>query len=174
MHAHLSPADPFATTPVVPPKARPNQFVTFSAGDKAFGVDIMSVREIRSWSRTTQLPGRPFGAKGVLDIRGSIVEVFDLSAILGGSDTEPLPGHVVLVVSMEETNVGILVDSVSDIIFAEPEDFRDAPAAGTDVQSAKVSGLVQQDDRLIAILDLRTLFPSFVEKDQRSPALSHN
>lgn len=174
MNAHLSVADPFASTPATPPAGRPNQFVTFSAGDQSFGVDIMSVREIRSWSPTTQLPGRPLGAKGVLDIRGSVVEVFDLSAILGGSDTQPLPGHVVLVVSIDETNVGILVDSVSDIIFAEPEDFREAPGAGMDEAGSKVSGLVQQDDRLIAILDLAALFPSLRGAEKSCSVLCQN
>jgi len=146
----------------VPPAAAEsiaNQFVTFSAGDKAYGVDIMAVREIRSWSPTTELPDGPFGARGVLDIRGSVVEVYDLSAILGGPSTEAVPGHVVLVVSMGETNVGILVDSVSDIIFAEESDFRAAPAAGRNAHNAKVSGLVRQGERLIAILNLNTLFP---------------
>lgn len=136
-----------------------NQFVTFSAGDKAYGVDIMSVREIRSWSPTTELPDGPFGACGVLDIRGSVVEVYDLSAILGGPRSEAVPGRVVLVVSMGETNVGILVDSVSDIIFADPADFRSSPSAGRDRRNAKVSGLVRQGERLIAILNLTNLFP---------------
>ena len=143
--------------------ATANQFVTFSAADKAYGVDIMAVREIRSWSPTTELPGGPFGARGVLDIRGSIVEVYDLSSILGGPATEARPGHVVLVVSMGGTNVGILVDSVSDIIFAEEADFRSAPSAGRDRDSAKVSGLVRLEDRLIAILNLKALFPEASE-----------
>eukprot|EP01035_Chromulina_nebulosa_P000755 gene755-1021_t len=169
MAPHPASADPFASARDTPTADRPNQFVTFSTGDKSFGVDIMSVREIRSWSPTTQLPGRPFGAKGVLDIRGSVVEVYDLSAILGSDATEPKPGHVVLVVAMGATDVGILVDSVSDIIFAEPGDFRDAPMSGTASESAKVSGLVQQKDRLIAILDLNALFPQAM----LPPAASH-
>ena len=140
-------------------RAIANQFVTFSAGDNAYGIDIMAVREIRSWSPTTELPGGPFGTRGVLEIRGSVVEVYDLSAILGGPSTDARPGHVVLVVSMGNTNVGILVDAVSDIIFAEEADFRTAPSAGRDSTEAKVSGLVRQDDRLIAILNLEALFP---------------
>jgi purine-binding chemotaxis protein CheW len=63
-------------------------------------------------------------------------------------------------VSQDGTNVGILVDSVSDIIFAEPGDFREAPTIGNFPGNTKVSGLVQQDDRLIAILDLNVLFSS--------------
>ena len=134
-----------------------NQFVTFTAGENAYGIDIMAVREIRSWMPMTELPGQPFGACGVLDIRGSVVEVYDLSTLLGGRGTDPQRGHVVLVVALGDTNVGILVDSVSDIIFAKPDDFRDAPPSGRD--DGKVSGLVKQEERLVAILNLDTLFP---------------
>jgi purine-binding chemotaxis protein CheW len=137
-----------------------NQFVTFRAGDQAYGIDIMAVREIRSWSPTTQLPDGPLGACGVLDIRGSVVEVYDLSEMLGGPRTQPRPGHVVLVVSKGKDNVGILVDAVSDIIFAEQDEYRPAPSAGRNDASKRVSGLVRQEDRLIAILNLRALFPN--------------
>ena len=157
MDTFPSEAEPMAPRPGSIDLPPTNQFVTFSAGDKAYGVDIMAVREIRSWSPTTELPDGPFGARGVLDIRGSVVEVYDLSAILGGPSTDARPGHVVLVVSLYDLNVGILVDSVSDIIFAEPGDFRKAPSAGD--PAAKVSGLVRQQDRLIAILNLEALFP---------------
>jgi len=136
-----------------------NQFVTFSAGDKGYGVDIMAVREIRSWSPTTELPDGSYSACGVLDIRGTVVEVHDLSAMLGGQRLQPEPGHVVLVVSLGETNVGILVDSVSDIIFAKDDEFREAPNSNGDPSGAKVSRLVRQEDRLIAILNLQALFP---------------
>lgn len=136
-----------------------NQFVTFSAGGKAYGIDVMAVREIRSWSPTTQLPDGAYGARGVLDIRGSVVEVYDLSAMLGGPSTAPVPGHVVLVVAIGECNVGILVDSVSDIIFADEADFRPAPGAKRNPQNSRVSGLVRQHEGLIAILNLETLFP---------------
>tara|TARA_R110002020_G_scaffold47707_4_gene135818 strand:- start:586 stop:1077 length:492 start_codon:yes stop_codon:yes gene_type:complete len=136
-----------------------NQFVTFSADNKGYGVDIMAVREIRSWSPTTELPDGSYSACGVLDIRGTVVEVHDLSAMLGGQRLQAEPGHVVLVVSLGDTNVGILVDSVSDIIFAKDEEFRAAPNTGGDPSSAKVSRLVRQEDRLIAILNLPALFP---------------
>ncbi|MDP2779330.1 chemotaxis protein CheW [Devosia sp.] len=136
-----------------------NQFVTFSAGDKGYGVDIMAVREIRSWSPTTELPDGAHSACGVLDIRGTVVEVHDLAAMLGGQKLQAARGHVVLVVSLGATNVGILVDSVSDIIFAKDDEFRDAPGHGGDPASAKVSRLVRQEDRLIAILNLQALFP---------------
>jgi purine-binding chemotaxis protein CheW len=139
-----------------------NQFVTFTCGQRAFGIEIMSVREIRSWSPTTQLPGQPFGAQGVLDIRGSIVEVYDLATLLGaGGYEDGSAGKVVLVASLGQGEVGIIVDAVSDIIFARPEDMRPAPTQGQGRGDGTVSALVKNEDRLIAILNLPALFPSY-------------
>lgn len=136
------------------------QFVTFTCSGRAFGIDIMSVREIRSWSPTTELPGQPHGAKGVLDIRGSVVQVYDLAVLLGGYGSEMNSGQVVLVVSLDRQDVGLLVDTVSDIIFAQPEDLRPVPASGGDRSNAMVSGMFKNEDRLIAILNLNAMFPS--------------
>lgn len=142
-------------------KVSPSQFVTFASGSRAFGIDIMAVREIRSWTPVTELPGQPHGAKGVLDIRGNIVQVYDLGTLLGAravtaSDTQP---QVVLVVSLSKFDVGLLVDSVSDIIFADGDDLRRVPKSERG-GSGQVSALVRNEDRLIAILDLGALFPS--------------
>ena len=137
------------------------QFVTFTCSGRAFGIDIMSVREIRSWSPTTELPGQPHGAKGVLDIRGSVVQVYDLAVLLGGYGSEVNAGQVVLVVSLDNQDVGLLVDTVSDIIFAQPEDLRPVPGSGGDPSNGMVSGMFKNEDRLIAILNLAAMFPSY-------------
>lgn len=137
-----------------------DQFVTFTCSGRAFGVDIMSVREIRSWSPTTELPGQPHGAKGVLDIRGSIVQVYDLAVMLGGQGGQSAAGQVVLVVSLDRQDVGLLVDTVSDIIFAQPEDLRPLPPSSTGRGNAMVTGMFKNEDRLIAILNLDAMFPA--------------
>jgi purine-binding chemotaxis protein CheW len=153
----------FDDTETAPGESRlPNQFVTFNCGSRAFGIDIMAVREIRSWAPVTELPQQPFGATGVLDIRGSIVQVFDLITLLGGesSDREDRSAQVVLVVSLTTQDVGLLVDSVSDIIFAQGDELRSAPRADGLDQANAVLGLVKKKDLLIAILDLKALFPA--------------
>lgn len=142
-----------------------SQFVTFVCADRALGLDIMSVREIRSWSPTTLLPDQAPAARGVLDIRGSIVPVYDLAMMLGveAGGGGVRSGQVVLVVSLASHDIGIVVDSVSDIIFSGPEDLRPVPTDQRGSQQAsKVSGLVRNEDRLIAILDLGALFPAVV------------
>lgn len=137
-----------------------NQFVTFTSGDRAFGIDIMCVREIRSWSPTTELPSQPFGAIGVLDIRGAIVQVYHLQRMLGTHGGDGEAGQVVLVVSLKRQDVGLLVNSVSDIIFAQPDDIRPVPGAKPGERSGgQVAFLVKNESRLIGILDLAALFP---------------
>lgn len=141
-----------------------NQFVTFISGDRAFGIDIMSVREIRSWSPTTELPSQPFGAIGVLDIRGAIVQVYDLQRMLGSHGGNGEAGQVVLVVSLKRQDVGLLVNSVSDIIFAQPDDLRAVPGSTPGQRSGgQVAFLVKNESRLIGILDLSALFPGEME-----------
>ena len=139
--------------PMDGPQARANQFVTFYIGDNAYGIDIMAVREIRSWTPTTDLPDQAHGARGVLDIRGSIVEVFDLSVVLGSGARDHQANQVVLVVAIGDRDVGLAVDSVSDIVDAADSDFADPPKQG-----GKVAAIVRQNELLISVLDLDVLF----------------
>lgn len=140
--------------------ATTNQFVTFTSGDRAFGIDIMCVREIRSWSPVTELPSQPFGAIGVLDIRGKIVQVYDLQRMLGSHGGGDGAGQVVLVVSLKTQDVGLLVNSVSDIVFAQEEELRPLPGQPGRSDDGQVSFMVKIEDRLIGILNLSALFPA--------------
>ena len=135
-----------------------NQFVTFSCGDRSFGLDIMSVREIRSWSAVTVVPGQAHGALGVLDIRGKIVEVYDLATLIDAYGDRETVNRVVIVVSLGARELGVVVDTVSDIIFANADDMR-PPPRGKPAREASVSALINTDGRLIAILNLAALFP---------------
>lgn len=136
-----------------------DQFVTFASGGVAYGVDIMAVREIRSWQPTTPLPHRGPAAMGVLDVRGTVIEVFDLAGLLGGEVREPTAGSVVLVLAVRERLVGIVVDSVSDIIQAPASNLMQVPAAGSGGLSNPVSMMVETTEKLVGILDLEILFP---------------
>lgn len=136
-----------------------NQFVTFRVGETAYGIDIMTVREIRSWTPTTQLPGRTSAARGVLDIRGQVIEVYDLAVVLGGAPTEANPEQVIIVVALGDTDVGLLVDAVSDIIFVSQADMLEPPEDGHSAGAAgQIATMVNHDDKLTAILNAGALF----------------
>jgi purine-binding chemotaxis protein CheW len=134
------------------------QYVAFELGDRLYGVEITSVREIRQWSRATELPNQPHYGRGVLDIRGEVVPVHDLRARFGGPMVEVTDSHVVLIVLIRNMSMGILVDAVSDIIDLSAADMRPVPEGARDAEHETISHLANHDDRMIALINLSALF----------------
>jgi len=133
-----------------------SQFVTFSCASRNYGIDIMAVREIRSWSPVTEVPDQPQAVRGVLDIRGEVVQVFDLNLLLGSALNKVTDSHVVIIVSVADKSIGILVDAVSDIINVGIKDMRPAPPNGGN-GSGVVSGMAKHKDTLFSILNMAPL-----------------
>ncbi len=141
-------------------EAEDGQCVAFSVNGLNYAVDIMLVQEIRSWSPTSTIPGQHPASMGVMDIRGEVVEVYDLSALLGGAATKATSGHVVLVLALGTAVVGILVDGVSDIIQINDENLQPAPRSSTSKLDGVVKGIVTLSDHMVALLDLSRVIGS--------------
>lgn len=142
-----------------------NQFVTFTCGKRAFGVEIMSVREIRGWSPLTELPGQDYGGVGVLDIRGNVIEVYDLAMMLGAESDIARTNRVVLVAALGGIELGLVVDTVSDIIYAQQDAMRRPPSTPGGGSGA-VSVMIKSEEALVSILDLAKLFPAYARGDK--------
>jgi purine-binding chemotaxis protein CheW len=134
------------------------QFITFSVGTEEFGVDIITVREIKGWTATTTLPNSPRYMRGVLNLRGTIVPIYDLRARFGLGDTEATKNHVIVIVAVSERIIGILVDAVSDILTIGAEDVCPVPEMDSGVDQRFLTGLVAVDQRMVALLALEQLF----------------
>ncbi|WP_206201968.1 chemotaxis protein CheW [Terasakiella sp. SH-1] len=119
-----------------------NQYITFTIGEEEYGVDIMAVREIKAWTETTHLPNTPEFMRGVLNLRGLIVPIFDLRCRFGMGLTEATKMHVVVIVQVENRMVGILVDTVSDIISISKNEVQDVPKMDRNIDDEYLSGLV--------------------------------
>jgi purine-binding chemotaxis protein CheW len=146
-----SPLDPLMRTADAE-GVQTRQLVCFTIGDETYGIDIRAVREIRAWSATTLLPNAPDFVRGVINLRGTVVPILDLRARFGRGQTEPTKVHVVIVVSIESRVVGILVDTVSDILAVVETDIRPVPEiGGADVQEY-LDGLITQGDQMIALV----------------------
>lgn len=130
------------------------ELLTFRLADQEYAVDIMSVREIRGWTRATPMPHAPACMKGVINLRGTVLPVMDLAARLGLPPREQTERNVIIVVKQEDSMTGLLVDAVSDII-ALPEDAMQPPP---DLQPGGpgnvVSALTLVEERMIRVLDL--------------------
>ncbi len=135
-----------------------HQFLTFTVQKEEYGVDIMTVREIKGWTETTRLPNAPEFMRGVMNLRGLIIPIFDLSARFNHGLTEATPKHVVIILAVKDRNIGILVDAVSDILDASSEQIKPAPTADNTTDSAFINGLISVADRMVVLLDVEHLF----------------
>ncbi len=136
------------------------QFISFTIGAEEYGVDIMAIREIKGWTATTDLPNTPPYVRGVINLRGAIVPIFDLRARFGGGATNANARHVIIVVAVRSRVVGLLVDAVADIITIASGSIQPVPELERKVDTGFLSGLVTVDGRMVALLDLDRLFDS--------------
>jgi purine-binding chemotaxis protein CheW len=131
-----------------------SQFISFAIGDDQYGVDIMSVREIKGWSQITQLPRQPDYMRGVLNLRGVMVPIIDLRCRFGQGMTEATPLHVVIVVQIGANHVGLLADRVLDIVGCDASQVQPVPRVAQGSRVDFLSGLVTIESGMIALIDL--------------------
>lgn len=139
-----------------PPDSR--QFITFLIGTEEYGVDILAVREIKAWAEVTLLPNTPAFVRGVINLRGSILPVFDLRARFGLGLTHPTSRHVIIVVWTGSKLIGVLVDKVSEIVTLNANDVRAVPEIGFSVDNEFLIGLAAVNDVLVALINIECLF----------------
>lgn len=140
-------------------QTEPLEFVTLVAGGQSFGIGIRQVREIRRWSPVTPLPHAPFGVLGVINLRGAVVPILDLSARLGLGPCAAGERSVFVVARADSRTVGLLVDSVSEIVEVRRDQLRDLPAAAGLDAAQGVQSLVDTGDGMIRVVDLRAVLP---------------
>jgi len=136
------------------------EFISFAIGDDQYGVDIMAVREIKDWSNVTHLPRQPEYVRGVLNLRGTMVPIIDLRCRFGQGATEATPMHVVIIVQIDDRQVGLLADRVLDIVSFDPSQIQPVPRIAQGSRTDFLSGLVTVDDAMIALINLPNLLSS--------------
>lgn len=134
------------------------QFLTFKVGSEEYGVNLITVREIKGWQETTRLPNMPEYLRGVMNLRGTILPVFDLRMRFGGAATEPSARHVIIILGLESRDIGILVDGVSDILTVAGSDIKPAPETQSARMRESVDGLISEEDRMVVLLNPEHLF----------------
>jgi len=137
------------------------QYLSFVLGKEEYGVDILRVQEIRSWEPVSRVPNVPPYEKGVVNLRGAIVPIIDLRERFSLSKVEYTPLTVVVVLQTGSGNhtriMGVVVDSVSDVISIEKSEIQGAPDFGTKVSNEFINGLVSVSERMVMLLDVDKL-----------------
>lgn len=142
------------------PASDVRQYISFTIGAEEYGVDIMAIREIKGWTEATELPDSPPHLRGVINLRGAIIPVFDLRARFTGHLTQATARHVTIVVTVGPRVLGILVDAVADIITVAGSDIQPVPDLEQGTRARFLSGLVAVEGRMVALLDLETMLHS--------------
>lgn len=136
-----------------------SELIAFRIGGQEFCVNIMSVREIRGWTRATALPHAPGYMLGVVNLRGVVLPIIDLSARLGMKPAEPTERHVIIVARSNRKTVGLLVDAVSDILTVTEEHLQPTPEISSDMEKQYARGILAIEGRMICLMELDGLFP---------------
>ncbi len=136
------------------------ELLTFLVGKQEYAIDIMSVREIRGWSKATPLPHAPAFVRGVINLRGTVLTIVDLAERLGMGRTEASERNVIIVVHTGKETVGLLVDAVSDILAINKSDLQTPPEMSADNNQTFVSALMIAEERMIRILALAAALPA--------------
>jgi purine-binding chemotaxis protein CheW len=130
------------------------EFVTFFTGGQSFSIDIRQVREIRRWSAVTPLPHAPAEVLGVMNLRGSVIPIFDLAVRFGLDRTPDNPRNVVVIAAHDSQTVGLLVESVSEILSVSRDRIQETPDLRSDNSRQSIIGVIPVDDGMTRIIDL--------------------
>lgn len=130
------------------------EFVTFFTGGQSFSIDITQVREIRRWTAVTPLPHAPAEVLGVMNLRGSVIPIFDLAARFGLDRTPENARNVVVIASHDSTTVGLLVESVSEILSVTRDRIQETPDLRSDSARQSITGVITVDEGMTRVIDL--------------------
>jgi purine-binding chemotaxis protein CheW len=138
------------------------EFVSFVSGGQGYCIEVARVREIRRWSPVTTLPHAPRYFLGVMNLRGAVIPIIDLALRLGLAATAPTPRHVVLIVAAGDRTVGLLVDSVAQILKVPRDALRGVPLLPSEALQL-VKGMIASDGAALRILDTDAIAPLLSE-----------
>lgn len=136
------------------------EYLTFRLGREEYGIDILKVQEIRSYEPPTRIANAPPFLKGVVNLRGTIVPIVDMRLKFSCAKADYNAFTVVIILNLRQRIVGIVVDSVSDVMELPPESLRAAPDVESMIDSGSVLGLGALADRMLILLDIEKLMSS--------------
>lgn len=146
--------------PYLDSDAATDEFLTFALGEEEYGVDILKVQEIRGYDAVTRLPDAPDYIKGVVNLRGTIVPVIDMRMKFRLVKVEYTAMTVMIVLNVGGRVVGIVVDSVSDVVRLGGEQIREVPELGAAIDRQFLTGIGTLDERMLILLDIERLMTS--------------
>jgi len=130
------------------------KYLTFILGDEEYGLEILKVREIISVMEITEVPQVPTYIKGVINLRGKVIPVIDLRLKFGMEEKEHTRETCIIVVNVKDLLLGIVVDTVAEVLDIASSDIDPSPAFGSSVDTNSILGMGKINDKVIILLDI--------------------
>ncbi len=141
-------------------KITEGRFLTFILGSEVYGIEILKVREIIKLMDITTVPRTPDYMKGVINLRGKVIPIVDLRSKFSMPEIEHTQETCIIVVEVNQTSIGIIVDSVSEVLNINSGEIEEAPHLGQDIDTNFILGLGKTKERIVILLDIELVLSS--------------
>ncbi len=133
------------------------RWVTFRLENEKYGINVMQVQEVLRITEIAPVPGAPSYVLGIINLRGNVVTVIDTRSRFGLASVETDDSSRVVIIESEDQVVGILVDSVAEVVDLQPSEIETAPNVGTEESAKFIQGVASHDGELLILVDLNKL-----------------
>jgi purine-binding chemotaxis protein CheW len=146
-----------ATATAADPNDEVLQWVTYRLDEETYGINVMQVQEVLRHTEIAPVPGAPDYVLGIINLRGNVVTVIDTRARFGLPPTEITDNTRIVIIEADEHVVGILVDSVAEVVYLRSSEIDSAPNVGTEESAKFIQGVSNRDNELLILVDLNKL-----------------
>ncbi|OYW93262.1 MAG: chemotaxis protein CheW [Alishewanella sp. 32-51-5] len=133
------------------------QCVTFRLEDETYGINVMQVQEVLRYTEIAPVPGSPDYVLGIINLRGNVVTVIDTRARFGLPPAEVSDNTRIVIIEAEKQVIGILVDSVAEVVYLKQSEIDNAPNVGTDESARFIQGVANREGELLILVDLNKM-----------------
>lgn len=137
-----------------------HEYLTFRLGTEEYCIDILKVQEIRGYEAVTSIANTPEFIKGVINLRGNIVPIVDLRVKFRLAEVKYDALTIVIILKLGGKMIGVVVDSVSDVIAVARDEIKPSPRFGATINTEFISGMITADDRMLIVVDIEKLMSS--------------
>ena len=133
------------------------QWVTFKLDHETYGINVMQVQEVLRYTEIAPVPGAPHYVLGIINLRGNVVTVIDTRSRFGLQSAEVDDSSRIVIIEAEKQVIGILVDSVAEVVYLRRSEIDNAPNVGTEESAKFIQGVSNRDNELLILVDLDKL-----------------
>ncbi|MFT5278171.1 MAG: purine-binding chemotaxis protein CheW [Glaciecola sp.] len=133
------------------------QWVTYRLDEETYGINVMQVQEVLRYTEIAPVPGAPDYVLGIINLRGNVVTVIDTRSRFGLPPTDISDNTRIVIIESDEQVVGILVDSVAEVVYLRSSEIERAPNVGTEESAKFIQGVSNREGHLLILVDLNKL-----------------